>query len=90
MSTARDHIGKQVAGVMQDLQKMREATQDASGEQLAGSRGTDSKWCEPGPDTVLYGQCSVQQLVRGLPFKWVLIAAGAGVLLGAFWTISRR
>ena len=69
--------------VKHDLQKMREATQDAGGEELEQSRGTDSEWCEPGPDTVLYAKHTVQQLVRKLPFKWVLIAAGAGVLLGA-------
>jgi ElaB/YqjD/DUF883 family membrane-anchored ribosome-binding protein len=90
MSTVRDRIGKQAMEVKQELQKMREATQDASGEELEQSRRTVSKWCEPGPDTLLYVKHTVQQLVRKLPFKWVLIAAGAGVLLGAFWTIRRR
>lgn len=90
MSTAREQIGKQAMEVKHDLQRMREATQDAGGEELKQSRGTDSEWCEPGPDTVLYAKHTVQQLVRKLPFKWVLIAAGAGVLLGAFWTIRRR
>jgi ElaB/YqjD/DUF883 family membrane-anchored ribosome-binding protein len=90
MSTARERIGKQAMEVKQELQKMREATQDASGEELEQSRGTVSKWREPGPDTLLYAKHTVQQLVRKLPFKWVLIAAGTGVLLGAFWTIRRR
>lgn len=90
MSTARQRIGKQVTEVMQDRKEMREAAPDGAGEVRTQSCGTDSEWCEPGPDTLLYVKHTVQQLVRKLPFNWVLIAAGAGVLLGAFWSIRRR
>ena len=83
MSTGAIVLENKQSEVMQDRKKMREATQDASGEELERSRGTDSKWCEPGPDTLLYGKHTVRQLVRELPFKWVLIAAGAGVYYSA-------
>ena len=40
---------------------MGEATQDASGEELEQPRGTVSKRCEQGPDTLFYAKHTVQQ-----------------------------
>jgi hypothetical protein len=90
MSTAREKIGKQAIEVMQDLQELRNAANDADGENHEPSRESDSEPCEGGRDKLLHVKRSVRQFIRELPIKSVLIAVGAGVLLGTFWTIRRR
>jgi ElaB/YqjD/DUF883 family membrane-anchored ribosome-binding protein len=90
MSTTRERIGKQVTEVMQDLQEMREATQGTAGDELEQSRETDSECCEKERGNVPPAKCSLRRFIQELPIKSVLIAAGAGVLLGRFWTIRRR
>jgi hypothetical protein len=88
MSTVRDQIGKQAMEVMHDLQEMREGAADPAGGKFEPE--TEFDYCEHGPDKVLDGVCSVQQLIQEQPIKSVLVAVGAGVLLGTLWTIRRR
>lgn len=89
MSTARDQIGKQAKSVMQD-QQVREAAQDAAGQQRPQPPETELEYCEQARDKVLDVKRTAQQFIGDLPIKSVLIALGAGILLGTFWTIRRR
>jgi hypothetical protein len=90
MSTVRDQIGKQAMELMHDLREMREAAADPGGERLDQSTETEFDYCEQGPDRLLYGEFSAQQFISEQPIKTLLLAAGAGALLGVLWTIRRR
>lgn len=81
---------KQAMEVMQDLAEMRECSQDAAGDELGQWRETDTECCEQGPHIKFDMKRTARHLIQKLPIKSVLIAAGAGVLLGAFWTIRSR
>jgi hypothetical protein len=90
MSTAREPIGQQALEVLHEQQEMRDAGQDAPGEKLEQSPDTDLDNCQQATEHLLYADCGVRQLMRQLPIKTALVALGAGVLLGSFWTIRRR
>jgi len=87
---ASARLGKQAKELAKDLQEMGGAAKDAAQEKLGQLRGTASEYCEQGRDKVLHAKHTVGQIVRGLPIKSVLIAAGVGLVLGSFWTIRRR
>ena len=75
---------------MHDLEEMRQAGPDTTGEKLGQAPDADFDSCERLRGKVLHTKRGVQQFIRDLPVKSVLIALGAGVLLGRFWTIRRR
>ena len=87
---ASARLGKQAKELAKDLQEMGGAAKDAAQEELVQLRETVSEYCEQGRDKVLHAKHTVGQIVRGLPIKSVLIAAGVGLVLGSFWTIRRR
>jgi hypothetical protein len=90
MSTLRDQSKEQPTKAIQGVEGLREAVEDAAAERLNPSCDTVSQCCEQARDKVLDAKRTVQQLIVDLPIKSVLIALGAGVLLGTFWTIRRR
>jgi ElaB/YqjD/DUF883 family membrane-anchored ribosome-binding protein len=90
MSTARDQIGKQAMEVMQSLQESDDRAQDVAQEKLDQSRAIVSNCCADARAKVRDAKRRVRQYIQELPIKSLFIAAGAGVLLGTFWTIRRR
>ena len=88
MPTVRDQLGKQAMEVMHNLEEMREGAAEPAEDKFEPE--TEFDYCEQAPDKVLDGACSVQQLIQEQPIKSVLVAVGAGVLLGTLWTIRRR
>ena len=90
MSTVRDQIGQEAMEVMHDLEETRKVGRDITGEKLEQAPDTDLDSCERLRGKVAHTKHGVQQFIRDLPVKSVLIALGAGVLLGRFWTIRRR
>jgi ElaB/YqjD/DUF883 family membrane-anchored ribosome-binding protein len=90
MSTVRDQIKEKSAEAIQGVEGLRAAAEDAAAESLDSSCDTVSQCCGQARDKVLHAKRTVQQLIVDLPIKSVLIALGAGVLLGTFWTIRRR
>jgi ElaB/YqjD/DUF883 family membrane-anchored ribosome-binding protein len=90
MSNARDQIGKQAMEVMQSHQESDDRAQDVAQEKLNPSRAIDSDCCADARAKMGHAKRTVRQYIQELPIKSLFIAAGAGVLLGTFWTIRRR
>jgi len=85
MSTTSDRLGKQAVEVKEDLQEMGGILRDAAQEKFGQMRENASEYYDQGRDRLHDVVGTVEQFVRQQPFKSVLIAAGAGWLLGRFW-----
>jgi ElaB/YqjD/DUF883 family membrane-anchored ribosome-binding protein len=90
MSTARNQIEKQAMEVTQSLQESDDRAQEVAQAKLDQSRAHDSNCCADARAKVGHAKRTVRQYIQELPIKSLFIAAGAGLLLGTFWTIRRR
>jgi ElaB/YqjD/DUF883 family membrane-anchored ribosome-binding protein len=90
MATASNRLKKKAKNVAEDIQEMNGAAKDVAQEKIGQLQATVSGYYEQGRDKVLDAKRSVGQFIYELPIKSILIALGAGILLGTFWTIRRR
>jgi len=82
MSTS--DLGNQALEVKQDLQEMGETVRDAAQEKLGQMGARASAYCEQGREKAHGLACACEQYLRERPLQSVLMAAGAGWLLGRF------
>jgi ElaB/YqjD/DUF883 family membrane-anchored ribosome-binding protein len=87
-SSAGKQLRDQTAAVKEDLSKLAQLTRDASQEKLAKAKEAASEYLEKGKQKVGEVEDSMVRYVREKPIKSVLLAAGAGALLG--FLLSRR
>jgi ElaB/YqjD/DUF883 family membrane-anchored ribosome-binding protein len=85
MSTTSDRLGKQAMEVKKDLQEMNETVRDAAQEKLGQVGEKASAYYEQGRDKAHGIACACEQFLRERPLASVLMAAGAGWLVGRFW-----
>ena len=85
MSTTRDQLGKQAREVVKDLQAMGGTVRDAAQDNVAQVGERASEYYEEGRDKVRGIAHACEQFLRQRPLASLLIAAGAGLLLGRFW-----
>lgn len=90
MSTTSNRLGKQATAVTKNLQEMGDIAKDAAQKKLGQMREHASAYYQQGQDQVQGVVSAFEQSVRQRPLKSVLIAAGAGLLLGRFWAWVRR
>jgi len=90
--TARPSAGQQLreqtATVKEDLRELGRLTREASQEKLRQARDAASAYIEKGRQKAGEVEESVVRYVREKPVKSLLIAAGAGALLG--FLVARR
>ena len=85
MSTTSNRLGKQAMAVKKDLEQMGGTIMDAAQEKLEEAGENASECCAQGRDKVHGAACACEQFLRQRPLTSVLIAVGAGWLLGRFW-----
>jgi ElaB/YqjD/DUF883 family membrane-anchored ribosome-binding protein len=85
MSTTSDQLGNQAKEVTDDLRTMGGTVRDAAREKLGHVGKRASECCEHARDKFHGAACACEQFVRQRPLTSVLLAAGAGLLLGCFW-----
>jgi len=83
-------LGKQARQLVKDVQEIGGTAKDAAQERLGQLRDTAAEYCEQGRDKVLQARRTVWEIIRELPIKSILTAAGVGLLVGSLWTIRRR
>jgi ElaB/YqjD/DUF883 family membrane-anchored ribosome-binding protein len=88
MSTTSDQLDKQAKDVTEDLQEMGATLRDAARVKLGRVGARASECCEHARDKVHGAACACEEFVRQRPLTSVLLAAGAGVLLGCFWKVA--
>ena len=81
-------LKQQGAAVREDLRELGRLTKEASQEKLQQAKQTASEYLERGRDKAGQVEDTVVSYVREKPIKSVLLAAGAGALLG--FLLSRR
>jgi ElaB/YqjD/DUF883 family membrane-anchored ribosome-binding protein len=81
---ASDRFRKQAREVTQDLQQMGDIARDAAREKLGQLRGNASECYEQGRDKVYRVRRTFEQIILEHPLRSILIAAGAGWLVGRF------
>jgi ElaB/YqjD/DUF883 family membrane-anchored ribosome-binding protein len=81
-------LREQTATVKEDLSKLARLTRDASQEKLGKAKQAASDYLKKGKHKAGEVEESVVRYVREKPIKSVLLAAGAGALLG--FLLSRR
>ena len=82
---AMDRIGAQAKEVGKDLQEMGGTAVEALQDKFGELRNTASEYYEQGKDKFSEVEDSIEKFIKEQPLKSVLIAAGAGWLLGRFW-----
>ena len=82
---AMDRIGAQAKEVGKDLHEMGGTAVEALQEKFGELRDTASEYYEQGKDKFSEVERSIVNFIKEQPLKSVLIAAGAGWLLGRFW-----
>jgi len=85
MSTMGDQLGQQAKEVAGDLQKMGETVRDAAQAKLGQIGKRASGYCQQGRDKVHGIGRACEQFVQQRPLTCLLLAAGAGLLLGRLW-----
>jgi ElaB/YqjD/DUF883 family membrane-anchored ribosome-binding protein len=85
MSTTSERLGKQAMEVKKDLQEMGETVRDSAQEKLGNVGERASAYYEQGRNKAHGVACACEQFLRQRPLESVLIAAGAGWLVGRFW-----
>ena len=90
MPNSRHRLGTQAKRVSKDVQELGVAAKDTVQEDLGRLRKTVAEHYQQGRDTLLSANRSIGQRIREMPVLSILIAAGAGLLLGVLWTIRRR
>ena len=75
-------LREQTRTVKEDVAELGRLTREASREKLATAREVGSDWVEKGRDKAKAAEDSVVNYVHEKPVKSVLLAAGAGVLIG--------
>ncbi len=85
MSSTSDQLGKEAKEVTEDLQKMGGTLRDAAQKKLGQVGARASECCEQARNKVQGAACACEEFVRQRPLTSVLLAAGAGLLLGCFW-----
>ncbi len=86
--TVGKQLKQQTATVREDLRELGRLTKEASQEKLQQAKQTASEYLERSRDKASAVEDSVVSYVREKPIKSVLLAAGAGALLG--FLLSRR
>ncbi|NOT01712.1 MAG: DUF883 family protein [Phycisphaerales bacterium] len=82
---ANGRMGTQARKVTQDVQEMGKMARDVAEEQLQDLRESASEYASQGRDKVQQVELTIEKYIQEHPLKTVLIAAGAGLLLGRFW-----
>ena len=90
MSTMKDRLGEQAMEVTRDVQKMGGIARDAAQEKLGHMCEQASGYYRQKRDKVQGVLCAFEQSIGQRPLRSVLIAAGAGLMLGRFWSWMRR
>jgi len=83
--TATDDLRRKAGDVKQSVQELGSVAKAAAGEKMGELRDTATEYYERGRDRVYDAEQSVEDYIRDQPLKSVLIAAGVGFLLGAFY-----
>jgi ElaB/YqjD/DUF883 family membrane-anchored ribosome-binding protein len=86
MSNKTARLGKQSRKVTSEVQEMGAIASDSAQGMLGQFRENAVEYYEQSRDRVHQADRDVEQFIRDRPLKSVLIAAGVGLLLGAFWT----
>lgn len=85
---ATERLRDQTSTVAEDLRELGRLTKDAAKEKLGEARQVASDYYEQGRERVGELEQQVEGYVRQRPMTAILIAAGAGALLG--FLLSRR
>jgi ElaB/YqjD/DUF883 family membrane-anchored ribosome-binding protein len=81
----RGRLGRRARTVTQDLQELGGMAREMAQEKVEQLRASASSYCEEKRDKVQQVERSIEQFVKQQPLKSILIAAGAGMLLGGLW-----
>ena len=81
---AMDRIGTQAKAVSKDFQELGGTAVEALNEKFGELRDTATEYYEQGKDKCREAEQSLEKFIKEQPLKSVLIAAGAGWLLGRF------
>ena len=85
MSNKTARLGKQSRKVTSDVKEMGAIASDAAQGMLGQFRKNAAEYYEQSRERVHRADRDVEQFIRDRPLKSILIAAGVGLLLGAFW-----
>jgi len=82
---AIERIGTQAKEMGKELQEMGGTAVEILQEKFGELRSTATDYYEHGKDKCGDVEQSIERFIKQYPLKTVLIAAGAGWLLGRFW-----
>lgn len=85
---ASDQLREHGATVREDLRELGRLTKNAAGEKLAGARRSAQDYYQQGREKAVDLERGFENYVRQNPLKSVLMATGAGIVIG--FLMSRR
>jgi len=85
---ASQQLADKATQVRDNIRDIGSVAKDAAREQVQGLRDQANEYYEQGRQRVTEVEDSIETYVKEQPIKALLIAAGAGLLLGILWKRS--
>jgi ElaB/YqjD/DUF883 family membrane-anchored ribosome-binding protein len=88
-STSTDRLRQQAGTVGEDLRELGRLSKDAAREKFEGAKHSAEEMARHARDRAVEMEGQLEDFVTRKPIQSLLMAAGAGVILG-WWLSSRR